>query len=172
MHPLCGWRCFGRNNWDMEIWVILRHRPLCPLHGDVFFHQRFCVSIRIISTRFLYLEKNGVFRKGRNFHISRFPHEMLEPVKCTQFYPSRIHMFIEVILKRKIGVFFDARDHTLNLYRHLKGWQCPMSLWWSFSDCSVVIAVNCLRCDISWTYASTGIRTNTDFENIYAGTTH
>lgn len=25
-------------------------------------------------------------------------------------------IFIEVILKRKMGVFFDARDHTLNLY--------------------------------------------------------
>ena len=42
-----------------------------------FFYQRSGISIRIISARYLYLEKNGVFGKGRNFHISRFPHGML-----------------------------------------------------------------------------------------------
>ena len=46
-----------------------------------------------------------------------------EPVKWTQFYPSRIHMFVEIILKCKIGVFFDARDHRLKVYSAVAAWQ-------------------------------------------------
>ena len=96
------------------------HRQLCPLHGDVFLYQRSCVSIHFISGKYLYLEKTAFSEKIEISTNVVSPAKMLEPVKCTQFDPSRIHMFIEVILKRKIGVFFDARDHTLNLYRHLK----------------------------------------------------
>ena len=54
----------------------------------------------IIASKYLYLEKNGVFRKGRNFHSFCFPIQMLEPVICTQVHGFYIHMVTNVIIKR------------------------------------------------------------------------
>ena len=65
---------------------------MAPLHADMFF---ICVpaSLPVSSLQTICAwEKTPFLEKGRNFHISYFPNEMLEQVKCTQFHGSHIHM--------------------------------------------------------------------------------
>ena len=112
-------RFCGQINEVMEL-RFFKPQQLCHLHTDIFINQRSYVVFNVTSLTFLPLEKNAIFRKGRNFHISYSPHEMIKPVRCTQPYPSHIHIVIYTILIRKIGLFFDIRKHVLKVYSLLK----------------------------------------------------
>ena len=107
----------------MKLWscrFFLKPRQLCHIHTDICIYQRSYVVCSNTSLTFLPLEKNAIFRKGRNFHIFYSPHEMIKPVRCNQPYPSHLHIVIYTIIIRKIGLFFDIRKHVLKVYSLLK----------------------------------------------------
>ena len=73
-------------------------------------------SVYIIPAKYMYLEKRRIKNKISTFLV--FPRNVrnkMKNVKCAKFYPSGIHFFIEVTLKRKTGIYLDAREHTLSL---------------------------------------------------------
>ena len=109
----------GQINEVMKLPFYLKPRQLCHIHTDICIYQRSYVVCSNTSLTFLPLEKNAIFRKGRNFHISYSPHEMIKPVRCNQPYPSHLHIVIYTIIIRKIGLFFDIRKHVLKVYSPL-----------------------------------------------------
>ena len=110
----------GQINEVMKLPFFLKPRQLCHIHTDICIYQRSYVVCSNTSLTFLPLEKNAIFRKGRNFHIFYSPHEMIKPVRCNQPYPSHLHIVIYTIIIRKIGLFFDIRKHVLKVYSLLK----------------------------------------------------